>query len=129
MRARLAAARVGRLATITEAGRPHLVACCFALEGDTAYSAVDAKPKTTLALQRLANVRARPVAALLVDHYEEDWSALWWVRADGAARVLEGGPERTAALERLAAKYEQYRRAEPPGAVLALDIERWRSWP
>jgi PPOX class probable F420-dependent enzyme len=129
MRARVADARVGRLGTVTGDGRPHLVPCCFALVGDTAYSAVDAKPKSTLALRRLANVRATGHASLLVDHYSDDWSALWWVRVDGDGRVVESGPERDAALEALAAKYEQYRRTPPPGPAVALDITRWRAWP
>lgn len=132
MRARLAEARVGRLGTVTPDGRPHLVPCCFALVGDTVYSAVDAKPKSTLALRRLANLRATGHASLLVDHYDEDWSTLWWVRVDGDGRVIESdhpGPERDTALAALTAKYEQYRRTPPPGPVVALDVTRWRAWP
>jgi PPOX class probable F420-dependent enzyme len=89
------------------------------------YSAVDAKPKTTRALRRLENVRAGGRASLLVDHYEEDWERLWWVRVDGPAEVLESAP---AALDALAAKYEQYRAARPAGPVIAITPERWRSW-
>ena len=127
MRTRLADARVARLATVTEEGRPHVVPCCFALDGDTLYSAVDdVKPKATLALRRLANLAAHPAASLLVDHYQEDWSRLWWVRVDGTARVVTEDA-RAAAL--LSAKYEQYRRRPPPGAVVVLDIESWRAWP
>jgi PPOX class probable F420-dependent enzyme len=128
-RDRFAAARVARLGTVTAEGRPHLVPCCFALVGDTAYSAVDAKPKSTLALRRLDNLWANPHASLLVDHYAEDWSALWWIRVDGTGRVVEDGPEHGAALAALAAKYEQYRRQPPPGAVVALDVTTWRAWP
>jgi PPOX class probable F420-dependent enzyme len=128
-RDRLAAARVARLGTVTAEGHPHLVPCCFALVGDTAYSAVDAKPKSTLALRRLANLRANRQASLLVDHYAEDWSALWWIRVDGTGRVIEDGAERASALAALAAKYDQYRRQPPPGPVVALDIARWRAWP
>jgi PPOX class probable F420-dependent enzyme len=128
-RERFAAARVGRLATVTAEGRPHLVPCCFVLVGDTAYSAVDAKPKSTLALRRLANLRAHPQASLLVDHYAEDWTTLWWIRIDGDGRVLVGGAEHATALAALAAKYEQYRRQRPPGPVVALDITTWRAWP
>src|SRR5947209_988633 len=82
MRQRMREARVGRLATVTGEGRPHVVPCCFVLAGDAAvvYSAVDGKPKSTLQLRRLANIRANPYASLLVDHYADDWSALWWVR-------------------------------------------------
>jgi PPOX class probable F420-dependent enzyme len=129
IRARVGEARVARLGTVTEDGRPHLVPCCFALVGDTAYSAVDAKPKSTLALRRLANLRARGQASLLVDHYDEDWSTLWWVRVDGAGRVVDAGRERDAALAALAAKYDQYRRDPPPGPVVAVDITTWRAWP
>lgn len=129
MRQRVADARVGRLATVSAEGRPHLVPCCYVLAGESLLSAVDAKPKSTKALRRLANVRATGHASLLVDHYAEDWSRLWWVRVDGRGRVIEEGPERDDALARLADKYEQYRRHPPPGPVLALDITRWTAWP
>src|SRR5689334_19146024 len=89
-RDRVAAARVGHLATVTEDGRAHVVPCCFVLDGDVVYSAVDAKPKRTTALKRLDNVRATGTAELVVDHYDDaDWSALWWVRVSGAAHVVE----------------------------------------
>ena len=129
MRQRVDAARVGRLATTTADGRPHVVPCCFALSGDTLYTAVDAKPKTTTRLQRIRNLEADPAAALVVDHYADDWTELWWVRVDADGRVVTGGPEFTTALDLLAAKYAQYRRARPPGPVLALDIRRWTAWP
>jgi PPOX class probable F420-dependent enzyme len=128
MRERVAAARVGRLATLRSDGRPHLVPICFALEGDTLYSAVDEKPKRSKRLQRLENIRRRPDVTVLVDHYEEDWSRLWWVRLDGTARVLDGGKEREQALVLLRTKYEQYRREPPTGAVIAVRVERWSGW-
>src|SRR5205807_1831761 len=102
IRDRVSAARVARLATVTPDGRPHLVPCCFALNEETVYSAVDAKPKTTLGLQRLANIAANPAVALLVDEYDEDWSTLWWVRLDGLGRVVTGPTERNTALDLLA---------------------------
>ena len=128
LRPRVAGARVARLATIDPDGRPHLVPVCFALEGDTLYSAVDEKPKRSLRLRRIENVCARPAVTVLVDHYEEDWSRLWWVRLRGSARVLEEGPEAERALALLREKYEQYREAPPPGPVLAIDVEEWRGW-
>jgi len=128
-RRRVAEARVGRLATVTPEGRPHVVPCCFVLDEQTVYSAVDGKPKSTLALRRLENVRAHPSCSLLVDHWAEEWADLWWVRVDGSGRVIERGVERERALDLLKAKYAQYRQTTPPGAVLAVDIERWRMWP
>jgi PPOX class probable F420-dependent enzyme len=125
-RQRFAAARVARLATADLDGVPHVVAMTFAVVGDTIFSAVDHKPKRTTALRRLANVRANPVVSVLVDHYEDDWSALWWARADGRARVLEDGDE--AAVAALVARYEQYRARPPAGAILAIEVERWSGW-
>lgn len=130
MRERLAGARVGHLATVAAGGRPHLVPCCFVLDGETVYTAIDAKPKSTVLLQRIRNLRANPSASLLVDHYsDDDWSRLWWVRVDGRGRVLESGEERERALDLLAAKYPQYREQRPPGPVIALDVTTWRAWP
>ncbi|MGH3007762.1 MAG: TIGR03668 family PPOX class F420-dependent oxidoreductase [Gaiellaceae bacterium] len=128
MRARVAGTRVGRLATTEAGGAPHLVPICYALEGDVLYSAVDEKPKRSKRLKRLANIRAHPGVTVLVDHYEEDWSRLWWVRLRGEARVLEEGPERDRALLLLAAKYDQYREQPPTGPVIAVKVEEWRAW-
>lgn len=129
MRARAAAARVGRLATVRPNGLPHVVVCCFVLEGDTAYTAVDDKPKSTKQLQRLRNLAVHPEASILVDHYEEDWAALWWVRLDGAGRLVNRGPEYDGAMSQLAAKYEPYRRRTPSGPLVAIDVDRWTAWP
>jgi PPOX class probable F420-dependent enzyme len=126
-RERFAAARVARLATADEHGRPHLVPIVFAVAGDHVYSAVDAKPKRTTALRRLENVRMNPAVALLVDHYDDtDWSALWWVRADGLGRVLD--PEDEEARRAVALLGERYPQQRATGAVLAVDVERWRGW-
>jgi PPOX class probable F420-dependent enzyme len=126
-RARFAAARVARLATADAGGRPHLVPIAFAVAGDTIYSTVDAKPKRTRALRRLANVRENPAVSLLVDHWdEEDWERLWWVRADGAGRVLDPAePEAARAVELLRERYPRQRNA---GQVLAVDVARWSGW-
>jgi|SRR4051794_9500603 PPOX class probable F420-dependent enzyme len=130
MRKRLHHAPVARLATVTPAGAPHIVPCCFVLEGDTVFSAVDAKPKSTLQLARLDNIRANVVASLLVDHYEDDWNRLWWVRVDGLARLLEPDDmTRDRALALLGEKYAQYRTMRPEGAVIAIEISTWRAWP
>lgn len=129
MRARVAQARVARLATVRPDGRPHVVPCCFVLSDEVLYSAVDAKPKSTRALRRLDNVRGVPSAAMVVDHYDDDWATLWWVRLDGRARIIESGPEFEHALQLLAGKYEQYLRDRPPGPVIAIDVTEWRAWP
>ena len=128
LESRVLAGRVARLATIDEEGRPHLVPICFALDRDVLYSAVDEKPKRSRRLKRLANIRAHPDVTVLVDHYEEDWSRLWWVRLRGDARVLEAGPEHDGALALLAEKYDQYRAVPPTGPVIAVHVREWRGW-
>ena len=129
MRRRVQEARVGHLATIRTDGCPHIVPCCFILSDEVLYSAVDAKPKSSFALRRVDNLSANPSATLLVDHYREDWSALWWVRVDGMARIIGSGAEHDRALVELTTKYEQYEREPPPGPVIAIDINAWRGWP
>jgi PPOX class probable F420-dependent enzyme len=126
--ARVTAARVARLATTDPDGRPHLVPIVFAVEGDTLYSAVDRKPKRSTKLRRIENARARPDVTILVDHYEDDWNRLWWIRLRGRARVLDEGEERDRALGLLAEKYPQYRREPPDGPVLAVDVTNVRDW-
>jgi PPOX class probable F420-dependent enzyme len=127
-RGRVLAARVARLATIDPDGRPHLVPIVFVLEGETLYTAVDAKPKRSRKLRRIENARDRPDVVVLVDHYEDDWTQLWWVRLRGRARVLDNGAEAERALRLLNEKYDQYGLERPGSPVLAVDIAEWRAW-
>ena len=122
VRARVAGARVATLATIDPDGRPNLVPVTFVLDGDTLYTAVDHKPKTTRALKRLANVERDPRVTLLVHSYAEDWDELWWCRLRGVARVTDGAPQA------FGVKYEQYRGRLPDGPVIAVAVENWTGW-
>ncbi|MEV6630147.1 TIGR03668 family PPOX class F420-dependent oxidoreductase [Actinoplanes sp. NPDC051470] len=122
---RFAAAPVARLATVGADGAPHLVPLVFAVAGETIHSAVDAKPKRHRGLKRLANIAAEPRVSLLVDHYADDWTTLWWVRADGLAVVRETS---AAGLAALAGKYEQYRVTPPPGPFIEIVVRRWTAW-
>jgi len=128
LRPRVTQARVARLATVLPDGGPHIVPITFAVDGDTIVTAVDHKPKTTTSLQRLKNIEANPVASVLVDHYEDDWSRLWWVRGDGDARIVFDGHDHALAVSLLAAKYEPYRDRLLQGPVIAITVTRWSSW-
>ncbi|MDY7089682.1 MAG: TIGR03668 family PPOX class F420-dependent oxidoreductase [Actinomycetota bacterium] len=139
---RFATVEVARLATAGPDG-PHLVPIVFALlpaasdpatpdavpgrspEHDRIVFAVDGKPKRSRALKRLANIAADPRVSVLADHYEPDWSRLWWVRADGTARVLEAYGE---ALEALKERYPRYRESPPAGPFVEITVERWSAW-
>ncbi len=135
---RFRAARVARLATVTAAGVPHLVPVTFcvinpdSLAGDPAPAeliafAVDAKPKSTTELRRLANIAVHPAVAFLADVYDEDWKRLWWVRADADAVLLDG-VLRDRALSALVAKYPQYRARPPDGTAVGATVLRWSGW-
>ena len=124
----LGAARIARLASTTLQGRPHIVPVTFALDGDRIYSAVDAKPKTTRDLQRLANIRADNRVAVLADRYDDDWDSLWWVRADGQAAILDDPARLAGPTGLLAGRYPQYRVQPPAGPVIAITVQRWTGW-
>jgi PPOX class probable F420-dependent enzyme len=101
---------------------------CYVLAGEVLYSAVDSKKKRSTRLRRLDNVRRDPRVTVLVDHYEEDWSRLWWVTMAGRAQELDPGAESEEAVRLLAGKYEQYARMPPEGPVLRIEVERWSGW-
>ncbi len=128
MRHRIKTAMVARLATVGPDGRPHIVPITFATADGSLYFSVDQKPKRTKNLQRLRNIVANPAVSVLVDHYEDDWSSLWWVRVDGTARIVEKGPEFDEAMSLLSARYEQYRSNRPEGPVVEIKVERMTGW-
>ena len=127
-RGRFAAARIMRLATVDETGRPHVVPATFAVERDRIYTAVDQKPKDTRALKRLRNIRANPAVAALADHYDDEWNRLWWVRADGEAEIVTDPHEMAGPLELLAARYPQYRAELPRGLLIVVTVSHWTGW-
>ena len=124
----LESARSATLGTVDRQGRPHLVPIVFAYRDGRLYTAVDHKPKSTRRLKRLANIRANPPVSVLVDHYTDDWTKLWWVRIDGEAEVIESGPRFREALAALAEKYRPYEIRPPPGPVIVLTVDRVRAW-
>jgi len=127
-RRRLGTARVAVLATVSASRRPHVVPVTFAVDGDVIYTAVDAKPKSTRDLLRLSNIRGDPRVSVLAEHYEDDWEALWWVRADGEAAVIGDLEAMAAPIRLLADRYPQYRRDPPAGPVIAVRVTRWTGW-
>ena len=127
-RRRFASSPVARLSTVRPDGGPHVVPIVFALVEDTVFSAVDSKPKRSTNLQRLANLRAEPRCALLVDHYEDDWRRLWWVRADGAATVVVAPPAEHPGIRALVQRFPVYRDEPPSGPLLVVTVQRWTGW-
>jgi PPOX class probable F420-dependent enzyme len=126
------ASGVAVLATAGPDAVPHVVPVVFAVgsgpDGAKIYTAVDAKRKSTHRLRRLANIAANPRVSLLVDHYDDDWSQLWWVRADGVAEIHDTGEEMAIGYALLRHKYRQYDRIALDGPVVTVDVQRWSSW-
>lgn len=131
-RERFGAARHAYLATADAQAFPHLVPVTFALLGpDEIAVVIDHKPKRQpdpRRLRRLRNISANPHVAFLADHYEDDWQRLWWVRADATARIVATGSAHDRAVERLAARYAQYRSMRPTGPVILAAVGRWSGW-
>lgn len=122
-------AHVMRLATADGTQQPHVVVTTFVVHGDRIYSAIDQKPKSTRALKRLRNIQDNPKVSALVDHYDhEDWSQLWWARADGTARVIVDDTQMRVPIDLLAQRYEQYRDNRPEGPVIEITVDRWSGW-
>ncbi|NKZ13016.1 TIGR03668 family PPOX class F420-dependent oxidoreductase [Mycolicibacterium septicum DSM 44393] len=133
--AQFASAPCAVLATLGADGAPHLVPVVFAVHvpadphaAATIYTAVDAKPKSTQRLRRLANIEGDSRVSLLVDHYTDEWAHLWWVRADGRAAVHHSGDAMATGYGLLRAKYPQYERIALNGPVITVDVTHWSSW-
>ena len=130
----LEAHRVGHVATTGRDGAPHVMPVCYALDDAAVYFVADAKPKRRPAreLERLRNLRANPRAALVVDHWDEDWTRLAWVLVRGPAAILENADAHAEALARLRARYPQYRamplddRAVHP--IVRIEAASVRTW-
>ncbi|MBY0285891.1 MAG: TIGR03668 family PPOX class F420-dependent oxidoreductase [Mycobacteriaceae bacterium] len=123
---------VAMLATVGPDGAPHVVPVVFAVNSDreqpVIYTAVDAKRKSTRRLQRLTNIEANPRVSVLVDNYDEDWTKLWWVRADGVAEIHPSGDEMASGYALLRRKYVQYQRLALDGPVVTITVARWSAW-
>jgi len=134
----LDAHRVGHLATAGADGAPHVVPVCYALDDDALYFVADLKPKRRPAreLLRLANLRANPRAALVVDDYDDDWTRLAYVLVRGPATLVDAPPAHAAALALLRDKYPQYRHmplddstAHPIVRIVPARVVTWRAAP
>lgn len=127
-RARVLNSRVGYLATADAAGVPHIVPITFVVDADRIITAIDGKPKRGTRLRRLDNIAANPAVSLLVESYDDDWSRLWWARADGVAAVLTNEEARAGFVELLRAKYRQYATVSIDGPVIVIEVRRWSGW-
>jgi PPOX class probable F420-dependent enzyme len=128
---RLSETPVGHLATADANGRPHVIPVCFAYDGSCIYSVLDAKPKrgSLTSLRRVRNILANPHVSLVIDHYDEDWTRLWYLLVQGRAELIESGAEPADAVSLLRSKYPQYRKMDLDGnPVIKITPERATGW-
>lgn len=123
---RLADADHGVLGTLHPERGPDLVPVVFGVDGDRIFVPVDrVKAKRSTRLRRLANVELDPRCSLLVEHWSDDWSELWWVRASGAGRVLETAGEWHPIL---AARYPRYRESDTLDGGIEIVVASITGW-
>lgn len=127
-RDRFADCPVAVLGTVDEAGMAHLVPVTYVVSGDRVFITIDDKPKRTQDLKRLRNIAANPRVCLLAQHYQDEWSGLWWARADGTARVIDPGDMPFGVLGGLVGRYSWYRAHPPNGPVIEVTVETWSGW-
>jgi hypothetical protein len=85
------------------------------------------KPKASMQLQRERNLEADPRATLLIEQWDrDDWSQLWWVRAELQWQRDAAGSAQPLAV-RLAERYTQYR-DQPFSRILVLRIVGVSGW-
>jgi PPOX class probable F420-dependent enzyme len=124
-------ARVAHLATADAHGKPHVIPICFVFDGKQFFSPIDEKPKRAAPakLKRLKNIAENPNVALVIDHYDEDWSKLAYVLIFGKARVLGSGKIHRQAVKLLRRKYSQYRRmAIDERPLIVITPKRIKTW-
>ena len=128
-RARLDAHLHGVLCTLHPQRGPDPQPVVYAVSDQYVGVPIDrVKPKASARLQREDNLAADPRGSLLVEHWEtEDWSRLWWVRAD-LEHVADPSSSVTDDLaDRLADTVPQY--AEKPfHRVLVCRIVKLTGW-
>jgi PPOX class probable F420-dependent enzyme len=125
--------RVGRLGTADATGQPLVVPICYAFDGESIFSAIDAKPKMADVerLKRIRNIRENAKVSLVIDRYEEDWTQLRYVIIQGEAKLLTGGADFSRGVDLLLAKYPQYRDmglAREAGLMIKVTPARVTDW-
>ena len=123
---RLRAAHHGILGTVHAARGVDAVPVVFVIHGEQAVIPIDTvKPKSGPMLQRLRNLLVDPRAVLLVDHYDEDWSQLWWVRVHGRAEQQVPSTDQLEALRRA---FPAYRDPDAVTSVIVLEPSAVSGW-
>ena len=136
----LVSARRAILATVDAKGRPRALPVCFVVDADAGGGLqllipLDDKPKSIddkHGLARVRDIEWQHAVSVLVEHWDEDWSKLGWLRLQGHATLLE--PDKLTfafpgVIDRLRAKYPQYATHDLESSpAISIHIERAISW-
>lgn len=133
MREFIESTRIAHLATVSGAGEPHNIPLCYWFDGARFYFVIDEKPKRNsgTAIKRMKNIAENPRVALVIDHYEEDWSRLAYVLIGGIARIVDDDDEYARAIQHLRHKYAQYHAmllTQEKNPAVRIDPERVHAW-
>jgi PPOX class probable F420-dependent enzyme len=124
-------ARIAHLATADKHGQPHVIPVCFIFDGDSFYSPIDEKPKSSapLRLKRVRNIKENTRVSLVIDRYDDNWTRLAYVLVFGKAQIMLRGAKHEHAVRLLRKKYLQYRSmAIDRRAMIVVKPARWRIW-
>jgi PPOX class probable F420-dependent enzyme len=126
-RKRMDSSMFGVLGTVDPDRGTHLVPVVFAVLGDELVVPIDTvKPKETTQLRRISNLRSDARASLVVDQRSDDWTELWWVRADLGFLGTEDSADGW--RSRLANRYPQYRETGTVDSFLLFTIRSLSGW-
>ena len=125
-------APIARLAQIDDLGEAQVLPFVFVRTANALWSPVDGKPKRHARLTRLDWVAHHPNVCVLIDHYCETWSELWWLKLYCHAAIFRGDhPQWKHASAALVDKYPQYAdiplfSGEP--TMIRFQWREWKSW-
>jgi PPOX class probable F420-dependent enzyme len=130
-------ARVGHLATAALNLQPYLTPVVFIAQQNSILIPLDNKPKTidVNRLRRVKNIEENPKVSFLVDHYDEDWTHLWFVMIIGNAKLIQLNrkterktKEMTKIRNMFLKKYSQYAKIGIGKTYIKLMIEKTIYW-
>ena len=126
---RLTGADHGVLCTANDERGTDAVPIVFAVVNEYLAFPIDTvKPKSSTQLRRIRNLESDPRATVLVQHWDKnDWSKLWWVRAELTWIHAPSTTDSISLEAALTAKYEQYS-DQPFTEIHMFRIERLTGW-
>ncbi len=127
--------RFGYLATAASNLQPYATPVVFILHNEKIYVPLDQKPKTVSIseLKRVKNIQVNPKVCLLIHHYDEDWTKLWFVMITGYATLVNGTSDTLKTKlktihNKLLSKYSQYNKISVGNFYIRIRVDKTVYW-